>query len=102
MSWPDCTLASFEKLQLAADGDAQVFTWPDEGQFNRNDNWDFNDAHKDFEPLLIDKISARMMLRLHMSLNETNQRKFEEWIGKGRGHFAFMWELTEKHVRARS
>jgi cytochrome c556 len=97
-SWRNCTMASFEALAEAANGNARVFVWPDEGEF-RGKTWHFNDQHRDeFEPLLIDQVTASMMKTLHDALNETNQAKFKDWVGKGRGHFAKLWEITEKRV----
>lgn len=98
-SWRNCTLGSFEALKDAASGNAKAFVWPDEGEF-RGSTWHFNDAHRgEYEPLLIDKITADMMLKLHDALEkETNQAKFQEWIGKGRGHFGKLWEMTQERV----
>lgn len=99
-TWLNCTLASFETLKEAASGNAKVFVWPDEGEF-KGQTWHFNDAHRGkFEPLLIDKISADMMIAAHDAISKPeNQQKFEDWIGKGRGHFGAMWELTQKTVK---
>jgi hypothetical protein len=97
--WINVTLASFPMLQEASSGNAKAFVWPDEGMF-KGQTWHFNDAHKDeFEPLLIDKISASMMIKLHDALEKPeNQAKFQEWIGKGRGHFGKLWEMIQERV----
>lgn len=96
--WQNCTLASFEALQTAAAGDAQMFVWPDEGEF-RGEVWLFNEAHEaEFEPLLIDRTSAAMMMALHDALSETNAARFREWVGKHRGNFGALWEFTQERV----
>ena len=94
-----CAVATFDKLKEAADGNAQAFVWPDEGRFTRHGNWTFNDDHKDFEPLLVDRTSASMMVTLHDALSAENQEKFRTWVGLGRGQFAALWEFTIKHVK---
>lgn len=97
-TWRDCTLASMDALRQAANGNARAFVWPDEGRFKRTGSFEFNGAHAEFQPLLIDKISADMMLALHDALNEANQAKFTDWIGKGRGYFGALWEMTQERV----
>ena len=96
--WRNCILASFTGLQEAASGNAQAFVWPDEGAF-AGSIWDFNTQHQEqFEPLVVDKINAGMMIALHDALSDQNQAKFQEWVGQSRGHFAYLWELTQQRV----
>ncbi|QPC87113.1 hypothetical protein GA830_10440 [Mesorhizobium sp. NBSH29] len=98
-SWKDCTMASFDVLKSIADGLSTAFVWPDEGEF-RGETWHFNDAHAGaFDPLLLDRSTARMMLTLHDALNDQNQTKFREWVGKGRGEFGALWEMTMERVK---
>lgn len=97
-SFRNCTIASFEMLEEAADGRAKAFIWPDEGAFTKAGNFRFNADHSDFEPLLIDKLSASMMLTLYRALNETNQKIFRQWVTAGRGEFAALFEMTQERV----
>lgn len=98
-TWKNVTLASFEALKKVAEGNATFFVWGDEGRFKRTGTFEFNADHHDFQPLAIDKISAQMMLKLHEALEKSeNKKKFEDWIGKCRGHFAHMWNLTQERV----
>lgn len=97
-TWTNVTVASWQALNEAASGNAKAFVWPDEGRFKRTGSFEFNEDHQDFQPLLIDKITASMMLKLHDSLNNENQEKFKDWVSKGRGQFAFLWEITLERV----
>jgi hypothetical protein len=98
-TWKNVTLASFEALQKVAEGNATSFVWGDEGRFKSTGSFEFNGDHKDFQPLLIDKVSAQMMLTLHGALEKPeNKAKFETWVGKCRGHFGYLFELTQERV----
>ncbi|MBS7703282.1 hypothetical protein [Chelatococcus asaccharovorans] len=98
-TWRNCTIASWEALLEASGGNARAFVWPDEGRFKRTGSFEFNADHQGFQPLLIDKISADMIRALHDALQKPeNQAKLREWIGKCRGHFAKIWELTQERV----
>lgn len=98
-SWKNVTLAGFEALKKVADGNATAFVWQDEGRFKSTGTFEFNGDHTDFQPLQIDKISAQMILKLHEAIEKPeNRAKLEEWIGKGRGHFGAIWEMTQERV----
>ncbi|MEJ6846813.1 hypothetical protein V3589_11410 [Sinorhizobium fredii] len=97
-TWRNCTLASWPGLRDAAEGNAKAFVWADEGRFKKTGTFEFNQRHAEFQPLLIDKVSASMMVKLHDALNAANQAKFEDWVGKDRGHFAALWEMTAERV----
>lgn len=97
-NWSGCVLASFEGLQKAAAGQHRKFVWPDEGEF-KGDTWIFNDEHAgEYEPLLIDMITAKMMLKLHSALNPDNQAKFKTYVAKDRGYFGHIHQLTMEKV----
>jgi hypothetical protein len=95
----NCTRASYEALVDASVGNAKAFVWPDEGNFNAAGNFRFHADHEGFQPLLIDKVSASMMLTLYRALNEPNQKRFREFVGAGRGEFAHLFELTQERVK---
>ena len=99
--WPNAVLASFEVLKQSAQSHQfKGLVWPDEGEFH-GEAWIFNEAHAgEYEPLVLDIITASMMLALHDALEKPeNQAKFKEWIGKSRGHFAKLHELTMEKVQ---
>lgn len=97
-TWNNVVLGSWEAILKAASGDAQAFVWIDEGRFKRTGSFEFNAQHHDFQPLLVDKISAQMIVALHDVLKPENQAKIQTWVGKSRGHFAMIWELTQEKV----
>jgi hypothetical protein len=99
-TWRNCTTASWPALVEAANGDAKAFVWPDEGRFKRTGSFTFNIAHSGFQPLLIDKITADMILALHNALQKPeNQAKLRDWIARGRGQFGAIWEMTQERVK---
>ena len=98
-TWTNVTLASFDALQKVAEGNATSFVWADEGRFKSTGSFEFNEAHNDFQPLLIDRVSAQMMLKIFSALEKPeNQTKFKDWISKHRGTFGALWELTQERV----
>lgn len=99
-SWTNCTLASYEALREIVDkGQYKAFVWPDEGRFTRTGRWVFNGKHKKFQPLLIDRTSAKVMLAVYDALSEQRNRdKFVDWVRRGRGTFGAMVEFAYKKV----
>jgi hypothetical protein len=93
-----CTLASWEALVEASEGNAKAFVWPGEGEFTRTGSFAFNAHHRDFQPLLIDRVSASMMRALHDALNEANQARLKTFVAADRGHFGYVWEMTQERV----
>ena len=53
----------------------------------------------EFEPLIVDPLTARAMVTLHNALNSKNQATFEEWVGEHRGKFAALVEMSWEKVR---
>jgi hypothetical protein len=91
-------LASYEGLKNVCTSGYAAFVWPDEGDFT-DSKWRFNEAHEgQFEPLLIDKVTANAMVTVHDALNAANQAKFEDWVGRHRGNFANLVEMTWERV----
>jgi len=90
-----CTLDVIEEIHRG--GQAVAVVWPDEGRFEGK-LWHFNEKHEGFEPLLIDRISAGAMLSVFKALKPENQAKFKDWVQRGRGHFAKMYELSMERV----
>lgn len=79
--------ASYESLKNIVDRRSyKYFTWD-------------NDS-TDYEPLLVDLLTAHMMTYIHDNLNPKNQPKFKEWIGKSRIHFVrlvdFGWNSVSR------
>lgn len=98
--WSHCTLASWDAVRRAADGNACALVWPDEGEFNRAGVWRFNAAHKGFEPLLLDMTTARALVAVHGALKSPdNVAKVERMTAKGRGQFAQLVEFTWSRVK---
>lgn len=90
-----CTMDVIEEIHLSAQAVAVV--WPDEGQFVGK-KWHFNGKHHDFQPLVIDRITAGAMLSVHNAVNGDNKAKFADWVQRGRGHFAHMHNLSMERV----
>jgi molybdopterin-guanine dinucleotide biosynthesis protein A len=58
--------------------------------------WDNDDAEA--EPLMIDATTANAMVLVHDALNEKNQRKFREWVGRSRAHFVKMMNFSWSRI----
>lgn len=96
--WWDCRFASFDVIRDASEGRFRHLVWPDEGEFDAEGAFIFNEAHQGFEPLFVDKVSADMMLAVFKAVAPARQKQLEEWIPKSRGHFGSFWELTQRCV----
>lgn len=93
--WKNVVLATWELIrEIAEERNSRAFVWPDEGEFN-GDTFRFNEKHEGFEPLIIDIQTANVMVAVHDGLEKPqNKTKFEDWVGKGRGHFGSLVELS--------
>jgi hypothetical protein len=99
-SWSHCTLATWQAVQDAAEGNACALVWPDEGAFTARGSWRFNEAHKGFEPLLLDRQTGRAMVLCYIALTKVENRdKFQRMTAAGRGQFARLVEFCWKHTR---
>ncbi|MCH8476132.1 MAG: hypothetical protein LAT55_13000 [Opitutales bacterium] len=100
--WVDVEVASFEKLNAIADGThgPMAFVWPDEGSFNRAGEWGFNDKHPQFQPLMIDKTSASMLIAVYERLSKPeNAEKLRRMVVKDRGSFGAVFEIAARAVK---
>lgn len=86
--------ASMEAVQDANDGAYQLLVWPDEGSFDDAGNWHFNDAHHDFEPLMLDMTTASAIIAVFKVLNSANSEKVTRMVGRSRAHFAKVVEVV--------
>ena len=104
-SWGRVEFATIEGLRkIVKQHQYKCVVWPDEGVFDDQGNWVFNDKHKkneedpesiDFEPLMIDATSAAMILVLYDTLQEQkNKDKLERWVSEHRGLFGRIFEIA--------
>lgn len=91
-----CHLASFDLLREMVEKKCSLaFVWADEGEFNEDGLWVFNQEHAEkFEPLLVDFNTANMLCLLHDAMNPDNQQKFKDFINNDdRGRFGQLVEM---------
>ncbi len=60
--WKDCKFITMDVL--AAWNGFGYLVWPEEGQFDAKGNFQFFDHFPNFEPLLVDRNSASLVLQL--------------------------------------
>jgi len=93
-----CHLARFDLLREMVEKKCSLaFVWADEGEFNEDGLWAFNEEHTEpvaFEPLLVDFNTANMLCILHDALKPENQQKFKDFINTDdRGRFGQIVEM---------
>lgn len=90
-----CEFPSMDRLRTMAEKKfSEAFIWKDEGEFNEDGVFVFNEEHAHFEPLLVDFNTANMLVLLHDALNPENQQKFEDFIhNDDRGRFGQLVEM---------
>ena len=97
--WKDCRFASIDVIRDCANGRFSNLVWPDEGFFLGTGSFQFNDEHQgEFEPLLMDKITADMFLAVYGALDDERRAKFVDWIAKDRGHFGAVFEMAQQAI----
>lgn len=102
-AWNDVWVANFDLLKKIADGDVgcTLFVWPDEGSFDETDlsKWFFNSEHSKFEPLMIDRFSANVMMTVYNALGDRQRSDFRKRIEMCRGNFALVYEFSMARVK---
>lgn len=92
-------MASMEAIRaIVAERQATALVWNDEGEFV-DDVFVFNEKHDGFEPLIVDLTTASIMCQVADAISDENKAKLAEWVGKGRGHFAKVYEISMKAVK---
>ena len=95
--WEGCSYASYAVILTAIETKtAQYFVWPGEGRFDDHGRFQFNKDHKGFEPLLIDIVSAQMIIKVHDAVSDENKVKLRDRLIKSRGHFGGIMEIVWK------
>lgn len=95
--WSDCVYADFARVKEVFDNHSAAYlVWPEEGAF-LGDKWQFNGAHKGFEPLLLDAMTANALVTVHNAI--TDKAKFLRMIAASRGQFAKIVNFCWKHVK---
>lgn len=117
--WEGAIFPDINHLRLIVqDHQAASFVWPDEGEFTLVEEgvpplWRFNEQHLkgglpsrastrpnecDFEPLLVDVMTASVLLKVYEHLNTSNRMRFEASIRAGRGHFGKLVDFAMTKV----
>ena len=95
-------LATFDRLKAVRDRrQFAEFVWPDE-YWNDEGILFSKMTHEpdiEVEPLLVDMQTANCMMTVYDALNEKNQAKFRDWVGKTRAHFGRLVELSWSAVK---
>ena len=97
-SWSRCTLVSWEAIQNAAQGDASTLVWPDEGRFTKTGSWRFNENHLKFQPLILDKITAKAIILVYEAVNDTHKEKIVSFVEKNRNAFGLIVKFAWSKV----
>jgi hypothetical protein len=93
--WKNCQLPSIEAFKNWTGHGYLV--WPDEGLFDLKKNFQFFEDYKNFEPLLCDLNTARLMIQLtEMSANAAEI--FKTKAAKQRHFFVKLAEIGWKHA----
>jgi len=84
-----CEFPSMDRLRAMVEKKfSAAFVWKDEGEFNQDGVFVFNETNAHFEPLLVDFNTANVLMLMHDALNPVNQRKFENFVhADDRGRF---------------
>ena len=90
-----CEFPSVDRLRAMVEMKFSLaFVWKDEGEFNEDGKFVFNEENANFEQLLVDFNTANMLVLIHDALNPENQRKFEDFIHTDdRGRFGQLVEM---------
>ena len=91
--WKDCHFPSLELLKSWTGHGYLV--WPDEGVFDLKKNFQF--FEKNFEPLLVDLNSARLLVQL-TEMSEAGAEIFKTKAMKHRHYFVKLAEICWKHA----
>ncbi len=70
-AWKGCMIPTIEIFR-----DMPVFrslVWEDEGTF-KGDKWHFNEAHADYEPILIDRNTVNLLVQAYDMASEGSKR----------------------------
>lgn len=91
-----CEFPSMDRLRTMVEkAFSTAFVWKDEGKFNEDGVFVFNEGSAHFEPLLVDFNTANVLVLVHDALNPVNQRKFEDFIhADDRGRFGQLVEMS--------
>ena len=90
-----CEFPSMDRLRAMAEKKFSVaFVWKDEGEFNEEGVFTFNEANAHFEPLLVDFNTANVLILLHDALKPTNQRRLANFVrNDDRGRFGQLMDM---------
>lgn len=84
----DIVFATLESVRkVVAERQHIRLVWPEEGEFVKG-GFKFNAEHHDFQPLILDTMTANMLCKVHEAVKPEPQAKVTEWIQRSRGHFA--------------
>jgi hypothetical protein len=96
ISHQDVRFASFQVIREIVDGQQfHAFVWPDEGHFTDDGKWVFNKEHDGYAPMIIDMLTAKVMLTVDEAFKSSdNRQKFRRFIAADRGSFARMVQIS--------
>lgn len=86
--WKFCKVPTIENLRTM--NGMAVLVWPNEGKFVK-DIWHFNEEHAGFEPILIDRNSARLFVQAYDLASDGSKLILAKKLTT-RGQFCFMVE----------
>jgi hypothetical protein len=97
--YPICFASLFMLRKIKDTKTSRHFVWPDEGDFDEDGLWEFNEEHADFDPLWVDPTTASALVLVYEALEkEATREKFEHMIAQHRGTFGLTVEFAWKHV----
>lgn len=98
--YDNCRIASFEELQNAVKtGQYFSLVWNDEGSM-QNEKWTFNNSHADYEPLLVDLNSMKLLISIYDKIESKDvKEKVKFAIGHSRWEFMKLAKFAWQNAR---